>query len=83
MRDKAEKLGRGFTCNVNLDVWIESKINEHKASVSIQEDYYESAPYKSEDLALSEVKGWLESIQIKIESTIKKINQRIAEFDKE
>ena len=66
-----------YSCDVDVNVWEE--YNVFKASVSIGEDYYKSGPYKSKDLALCEVKGWLEGVKAKIEGVIKTIERHINE----
>lgn len=73
MRKDAYQTGKDFSSVVELDVYQTKE--GHKATVSIGEEFYETDPYKSKDLALSEVKGFLEGVQVQIESTIKAINE--------
>ena len=70
----AASLGKGFVCDVDVDWWQERE--SYKACVHIGEEYYESDPYKSQHLALCEVKGWLEGVKSKIEGTLEAINQQ-------
>jgi PHD/YefM family antitoxin component YafN of YafNO toxin-antitoxin module len=76
-RDYATQIGKDFTSEVELDVYITKK--GHKASVSIGKDYYESDPYKAKDLALCEVKGFLEGVKAKIEGVLQSIEREINE----
>ena len=69
--------GKDFTSEVELDFYQTKE--GHKASVSIGEEYYESDPYKSKDLALCEVKGWLEGVKAKIEGVLQSIEREINE----
>ena len=78
MSDEATQTkGFLFSCEVDVNVWEE--YNVFKASVSIGEDYYKSGPYKSKDLALCEVKGWLEGIKAEIEGVLQSIEREINE----
>ena len=77
-RDKyTYKLGKGFACDVDVDHWLDE--GEFKASVHIGEEYYESDPYKADDLALCEIKGWLEGVKVKLESAIKLIDDTLTD----
>lgn len=69
----AYNMGKGFVCDVGIDWWEDNC--KFKASAHIGEEYYESAPYKFKDLALCEVKGWLEGVKAKIEGTIQSIEK--------
>lgn len=73
----AYKMGKGFVCDVDIDVWED--YGKFKASANIGEEYYESDPYKSKDLALCEVKGYLEGVKAKIEGTLQSIERQINE----
>ena len=64
----ARKVGKDFASDINVDCW--EIRGEFKAGVSIGEEYYESEPYKSKEVALCEIKGWLEGVQVKIEGTL-------------
>lgn len=70
--ENAYDLGKGFRCDVDFDYWKDND-GKYKASVNIGEEYYESDPYQSQDLALCEVKGWLEGVMVKIETTLNSI----------
>lgn len=70
---------RGFLYSCDVYVHVLEEYNVFKASVSIGEDYHESDPYKSKDLALCEVKGFLEGVKAKIEGVIKSIERQINE----
>lgn len=79
--DYAYKVGKDFTSNVELDSY---KTKEgHKASICIGEEYYETDPYKSKDLALCEVKGFLEGVKAKIEGVLQSIERQINEDNKD
>ena len=73
----AYNMGKGFVCDVDVDVWED--YGKYKASVNIGEEYYESDPYKSKDLALCEIKGYLEGVKAKIEGLIQAIERKINE----
>lgn len=75
--DYAFKIGKDFTSEVELDFYQTKK--GHKASVSIGEEYYESDPYQSRDLALCEVKGFLEGVKAKIDGILQAIERQINE----
>ena len=82
MSDEAiQTKGFLYSCDVDVNVWEEYNVfnNVFKASVSIGEDYYKSGPHKSKDLALCEVKGWLEGVKAKIEGVIQSIERQINE----
>lgn len=68
----AYMFGKGFVCDIDVDWWTNSA-GQYKACANIGEEYYESDPYKSKDLALCEIKGWLEGIRAKIDGTIKNL----------
>ncbi len=70
--------GKKFASEVKLDTWHVSLLG-FKASVDIGEDYYETGPYKSKDLALCEVKGFLEGVKAKIEGVLQSIEREINE----
>lgn len=72
----AQMVGRGFACDVDVDTWTDDD-GSFKASASIGDEYYESDPYRSQDLALCEVKGWLEGVRAKIDSAVKGIERRL------
>ena len=74
-KDYASQIGRDFTSKVELDFYQTKE--GHKASVSIGEEYYESDPYQSKDLALCEVKGFLEGVKSKIEGALQAIEKQI------
>lgn len=74
-KDYASKIGKDFAPEVELDFYQTKE--GHKATVSIGEEYYESDPYRSRDLALYEVKGLLESVKAKIEGTLQAIAETI------
>lgn len=73
--------GKKFASEVKLDTWRVSL--GFKASVDIGEDYYETDPYKSKDLALCEVKGFLEGVKAKIEGVLQSIEREINEDNKD
>ena len=73
----AYNMGKGFVCDVDIDWWEDN--DKFKASVNIGEEYYESDPYKSKDLALCEIKGYLEGVKAKIEGLIQAIERKINE----
>lgn len=73
--------GKKFASEVKLDTWHVSL--GFKASVDIGEDYYETDPYKSKDLALCEVKGFLEGVKAKIEGVLQSIEREINEDNKD
>lgn len=75
--DYAFKIGKDFTSEVELDFYQTKE--GHKASVSIGEEYYESDPYQSRDLALCEVKGFLEGVKAKIDGILQAIERQINE----
>lgn len=77
IEDYAFKVGKDFTSEVELDFYQTKE--GHKASVSIGEEYYESDPYQSRDLALCEVKGFLEGVKAKIEGVLQSIERQINE----
>lgn len=76
-KEYAYNIGKDFTSDVELD-FCQTK-EGHRAGVSIGEEYYESDPYKSNDLALCEVKGWLEGVKAKIEGVLQSIEREINE----
>ena len=69
--------GKKFASDVKLGTWHVAL--GFKASVDIGEDYYETDPYKSKDLALCEVKGFLEGVKAKIEGVLQSIERIINE----
>ncbi len=73
----AYNMGKGFVCDVDVDVWED--YGKFKASINIGEESYISDPYKSKDLALCEVKGYLEGVKAKIEGLIQAIERQINE----
>jgi hypothetical protein len=73
----AYNTGKDFTSEVELNTWHISL--GFKASVDIGEEYYETDPYKSKDLALCEVKGFLEGVKEKIEGVLQSIESKINE----
>ena len=75
MSNKAHEKGKTFAFEVDVDTWMEGE--KHKASVFIGREYFESDLYPSRDLALCEVKGWLEGIQVKVEATIHTIDKEL------
>ena len=75
-QEHAYGTGKSFTSDVDYNKW-ERPDGTYCASAFIGEKYYESDPYKSEDLALCEVKGWLEGIKSKIEGCIKAIDDKL------
>ena len=77
----AYNIGKDFTSKVELDVYVTGE--GHKASVSIGDDYYESDPYQAKDLALCEVKGFLEGVKAKIEGVLQSIEREINEDNQE
>lgn len=79
-QEYAHHLGKGFSSNCDLDCW-QDEGGRYKAYVNVGEDYYESDPYKAQDLALCEVKGWLEGTKVKIESTLKAIDGKLKDYD--
>ena len=76
-KDYGFKIGKDFTSEVEYDFYQTKE--GHKASVSIGEEYYETDPYKSKDLALCEVKGFLEGVKAKIEGVLQSIEREINE----
>lgn len=72
----AYNTGKDFTSEVELNTW-HIKSEGFKASVDIGEEYYETDPYKSKDLALCEVKGFLEGVKAKIEGVLQSIEREI------
>ena len=79
-QEYAHHLGKGFSSDCDLDCW-QNEAGRYKASVYVGEDYYVSDPYKAQDLALCEVKGWLEGTKVKIESTLKAIDEKLKDCD--
>ena len=79
-QEHAHHLGKGFSSNCDLDCW-QNEAGRYKASVFVGEDYYESDPYKAQDRALYEVKGWLEGTKVKIESTLKAIDEKLKNYE--
>ena len=77
-KDYATQIGKDFTSEVELNTW-HIKSEGFKASVDIGEEYYESDPYESKDLALCEVKGYLEGVKAEIEGVIQSIEKQINE----
>ena len=77
-KQNATDEGKKFASEVKLDTWHVSLLG-FKASVDIGEDYYETDPYKSKDLALCEVKGFLEGVKAKIEGVLQSIEREINE----
>lgn len=84
MKNKAQEyahhLGKGFSIDCDLDCW-QDEDGTYNASIFIGEEYYKSNPYKTQDLALCEVKGWLEGTKVKIESTLKAIDEKLKDCD--
>ena len=76
-KDYAFKMGKDFASKVMLNTWHISL--GFKVSVDIGDDYYETDPYKSKDLALCEVKGFLEGVKAKIEGVLQSIERQINE----
>ena len=76
-KEYAYNTGKDFTSEVEFDFYQTKE--GHKASVSIGEEYYESDPYQSRDLALCEVKGWLEGVKARIEGVLQSIEREINE----
>ena len=79
-QESAHNLGKGFSADCDLDYW-QDEDGRYKASVHVGEDYYESDPYKAQDFALCEVKGWLEGTKVKIESTLKAIDKKLKDYE--
>lgn len=77
-KQNATDEGKRFASEVTLDCWNVSLLG-FKASVDIGEDYYETDPYQSKDLALCEVKGFLEGVKAKIEGVLQAIERQINE----
>lgn len=77
-QDYAHNLGKGFSLDCALDYWQDGT---YKASVNVGENYYESDFYKTQDLALCEVKGWLEGTKVQIESTLKAIDEKLKDYE--
>ena len=50
----------------NIDVEIHRKGELYYVCISLGENYYETDPYKNRDYALSEAKGYLEGLKMKI-----------------
>ena len=73
----AYNTGKDFASEVMLNTWHISL--GFKVSVDIGDDYYETDPYKSKDLALCEVKGFLEGVKAKIEGVLQSIEREINE----
>lgn len=80
-KELASEQGQKFAAEVKLNTWRVSL--GFKASVDIGEDYYETDPYKSKDLALCEVKGFLEGVKAKIEGVLQSIEREINEDNKD
>ena len=75
--DYSTQTGKDFTSEVEFDAY---KTKEgYKATVSIGEEYYETDPYKSKNLALCKVKGFLEGVKEKIEGVLQSIEREINE----
>lgn len=70
-QEKSIALGNGFACDVDVGWWEDA--GQYRACVHIGEEYYESDPYKSIDLALCEVKGWLEGVKVKLDAQLKSL----------
>lgn len=81
-KQNATDEGKKFASEVTLDCWHVSLLG-FKASVDIGEDYYETDPYQSKDLALCEVKGFLEGVKAKIEGVLQSIEREINEDNKD
>ena len=79
-QEYAHNLGKGFSSNCDLDCW-QDDAGRYKASVNVGENYYESDSYNTQDLALCEVKGWLEGTKVKIESTLKAIDKKLKDYE--
>lgn len=77
-QEDARHLGKSFSLDCALDYWQDGT---YKASVNVGENYYESDSYNTQDLALCEVKGWLEGTKVQIESILKAIDEKLKEYE--
>ena len=77
-QEYAHNLGKGFSLDCDFDYWQDGT---YKACANVGEDYYDSDPYRSQDLALYEVKGWLEGTKVKIESTLRAIDEKLKDYE--
>ena len=75
--DNATKLWNVFAPEVILEPHKTKR--GYNVLVSIGEDYYETDCYQFRDLALCEVKGFLEGVKAKIEGTLQSIERQINE----
>ena len=61
----------------SIDVEVHRKGELYYACVTWGENYYETDPYKNRDYALSEAKGYLEGLAIKLEAELNNIDMQL------
>lgn len=61
----------------NLDVETYKQGSNYHVSISWGENYYETDPYNNKEYALSEAKGFLEGLELKLKAALENINQQL------
>ena len=61
----------------NIDVESHRKGDLHYVCISWGDNYYETDPYKEEFHALSEAKGYLEGLKIKLDIELQNIEKQL------
>lgn len=67
----------------SIDVEVYRKGENYHVSISWGENYYETDPYSRKDYALSEAKGYLEGLDLQLESALNDINRQLEEGGEE
>lgn len=61
----------------NIDIESHRKGDLHYVCISLGDNYYETDPYKEESFALSEAKGYLEGLKIKLDIELQNIEKQL------
>lgn len=63
----------------HLDVETCRNGNNYQVSISWGENYYETDPYSKKEYALSEAKGYLDGLEIKLKTALDDIGKQLEE----
>lgn len=72
-----EHYNKGKMFAKGIDVELCKKKDLHYVSISLDEEYYETDPYKNKDYALSEAKGYLEGLKTQICNELLNIERQL------
>ena len=67
--------GKMFAKGIDVELCKEKDL--HYVGISFGEEYYETDPYKNEDYALSEAKGYLDGLKMKLDIELQNIEKQL------